>query len=468
MSKILKQEGLIGIGGTELSCELMLHLGRAAAQSLSRNSNHPPIIYVTHEPRRAADPLEAALCAGICSGGGNVHCLDALPPSALSLMLAAEDAEAGIALTGGSLAYPRICVKFYARNGLPMSGEQLDAIAALMAPEKALPLKSHQYIGRIYREEDAPARYLRLLLTRLSQPDTPCDGTRKLKIAADCANGAVSAVCERFFTELGAEIVCIKKTPDGMNINDECGADHLQGLIRCMKDNGCDAGFAFDGSGARCIAVDRTGEVIDGDRMLAILCADRLQRQKADAALPRTETMQNGAAVTHLTNLGFLRFAKERDIHVSVTQPAPEFVLETMREQQLALGGDSTGTLYFLDMPAADALMSAGRILRVMQNTGKPLSELGAVMEHDPQVRVSVRIPQYWREIWKNDPAISGKIEAAETALAMDGRVHVRERSESAVIDILVEGREFRRINEYAMDIAAVIEQRVKEGAEEL
>ncbi|MBR5372929.1 MAG: hypothetical protein IK130_12040 [Oscillospiraceae bacterium] len=468
MSKILKPEGLTGIGGTELSPELMLHLGRAAAQSLGRTCNHPPVIYVAHEPRRAADPLEAALCAGICSGGGNVHCLGMLPPSALSLILSAEDAEAGIALTGGSLSYARVCVRFYARNGLPMSAEQLDAIAALMAPEKTPPLRSHQHIGRIFREEDARLRYVRLLMTRLSQPGLPRQGARKLKIALDCANGAASAAAEKLFAELGAETVCIRKTPDGMNINDECGADDLRSITRCVKDNGCDAGFAFDGGGGRCIAVDSTGEVHDGDRLLAILCADRLARQKADPALPRTESMQNGAAVTHLTNIGFLRYAKAQEIPVTVTQSAPEFVLETMREQGLALGGDSTGYLYFSDMPAADGLMTAGRILRVMQETEKSLAELGAVMEHDPQMRLSVRIPQYWREIWKNDPEISGTVSRIAEELGMDGRVHVRERSESAVIDILLEGRDFKHINQYAMEIAEVIGQRAAVIAEDM
>lgn len=468
MSKILKQEGLPGIGGTELSPELMLHIGRAAAQSLGRASKHPPVFYIAHEPRRAAEALEAALCAGICSGGGNVHCLGVLPSSALSLMLSAEDAEAGIAIAGGSMPYARICVQFYARSGLPMSAEQLDSIAALMAPEKALPLRSHQNIGRIFREEDAAARYLRLLLTRLSSPELPRAGARKLKIAVDCANGAASAAAEKLLTELGAEVFCIRRTPDGMNINEECGADDLRGLIRCVKDNGCDAGFALDGGGGRCIAVDSMGEMLDGDRLLAILCADRLARQKADAALPRTESMQNGVAVTHLTNIGFLRYANAQEIPLHITQSAPEFVLATMRGQGLSLGGDSTGALYFSDMPAADGLVTAGRILRVMQRTEKPLSELGAVMEHDPQVRVSVRIPQKWREIWKNDPQISETIAQTAESLGMDGRVHVRERSEGAVIDILLEGRDFKRINQYAVEIADVIGQRVRDTEAEL
>jgi phosphoglucosamine mutase len=382
-------------------------------------------------------------------------------------MLSAEDAEAGIALAGGSLPYPRIRLQFYARNGLPMSAEQLDSIAALMAPEKAQPLRSHQYIGRIFREDDAPARYVRLLLSRLSRPELPRAGARKLKIAVDCANGAASAAAEKLFTELGAEILCIRKTPDGMNINEECGADALSGLIRCIKDNGCDAGFALDGGGGRCIAADSMGEILDGDRLLAILCADRLTRQKADAALPRSESMQNGCAVTHLTNIGFLRYARAQEIPLYVTQSAPEFVLATMRGQGLALGGDSTGYLYFSDMPAADGLMTAGRILRVMQDTGKPLSELGTVMQHDPQVRVSVRIPQKWREIWKNDPQISETIAQKADEMAMDGRVHVRERSEGAVIDILLEGHERARITQYANEIAGVIEQRIAETAEE-
>lgn len=454
MSRILRPEGLSGIAITEITCELMLRIGRAAAQALGKGCGHPPVIYVCHDPRRAAEALEAALCAGICAGGGIAHALGIMPTAGLAMLLSAEDGEGGIALCGGDLSYEHICVRFFARSGLPMKAEQLDTISALLPNSAALPLRSHLDCGVIARQPDALNRYLRQLGTRLSVPKR-YRGQTQLRIALDCANGAVSMLAEPLFRQLGAEVLLLHYTPDGVNINKDSGVKYTEPLVDFVKDYACDAGFAFDGEGGRCRAVDEAGELIDGDRMLAILCQDQLDRS------PDKE-IRRGVAATLLTNLGFLRYARERDIPVEITQPAPQFVLEKMQGLGLALGGDGSGYLYFADSPAPDGLLTAARILQVMQQTGQPLSALASVMELDPQVVLSVRIPHYWREIWKNDPDISRFIAACEEELGMDGRILVRERREAAAIRVMVEGRDFRRINNYAFAIAEVIQSRTK------
>ena len=460
MSRFLRPEGLRGVAITEISCELMLRLGRAAAQAVGRSSNHPPVFYISHDPRRSAEALEAALCAGICAGGGIAHVLGVVPSSGMAMMLAAEDAECGIALTGGDLPFESICVRLYSKTGAPMSPELLDAISALLPSTVALPLKSHQNCGLISRQTDTAKRYLRLLAARLN---TPSDLTRgkKLRIALDCANGSVSGYAEALFRHLGAEVLLMNYTPDGININRECGVQSMEPLIEFVKDYNCDAGFAFDGDGGRCLAVDESGELLNGDRMLAILCEDKLEQQKqSNGSMPNV--MQRGVAATVMSNLGFLRYAKERFIPVHITQPAPQFVLDKMHNFGLAFGGDGSGYLYFDDAPAPDGLLTAARILQVMQRSGKPLSALSAVMEHDPQVAVSVRIPPYWREIWKNDPQITRFIAACEDELGTEGRILVRERRDDASIRIMLEGRDFRRINNYAFAIEEAIKSRTK------
>lgn len=463
MSRFLRQEGLRGVAITEITCELMLRLGRAAAQTIGRTSNHPPVFYISRDPRRSAEALEAALCAGICAGGGIAHTLGVLPSSGLALMLSAEDAEAGIALTGGDLPFESICVRLYAKSGLPMSSEQLDAISAMMPNSAALPLKSHQNCGLICRQDDAAKRYLRLMAARLAIP-IDLRQNEKLRIALDCANGSVSELAEALFRHLGAEVLLLNNNPDGININHECGVQQMAGLIQFVKDYNCAAGFAFDGDGGRCLAVDEAGEILNGDRMLAILCEDRLELQE-NAPPGRPRVMERGVAATVMSNLGFLRYAKKRGIPLQVTQSAPQFVLDKMRNLGLALGGDGSGYLYFDDIPAADGLMTGARILQVMQRTGKPLSVLAAVMEYDPQVAVSVRIPQYWREIWKNDPDITNFILSCEEELGTDGRILVRERRDDASIGIMLEGRDFRRINNYAFAIAEVIQSHTRSTA---
>lgn len=459
MGRFLRPEGLRGVAITEITCELMLRLGRASAQAIGRSCSRQPVFYVSRDSRRSAEALEAALCAGICAGGGIVHVLGVLPSSGMAMMLSAEDAEAGFSLTGGDMSYENICVHFYSKNGTPMSPEQLDEISSLMPSNAALPLKSHQNCGFIARQPDAPKRYLRLLAARLS---TPADLRHtSVRVALDCANGSVSGLAEALFRHLGAEVLLLNYTPDGININADCGVQSMQPLIDFVKDYNCRAGFAFDGDGGRCLAVDETGELLDGDRMLAILCEDRLAQQ-ADMPAGLPNVMQRGVAATVLTNLGFLRYAESRGLPVRITQPAPQFVLEKMQNLGLALGGDGSGYLYFENSPAPDGLLTAAKILQVMQRTGQPLSRLSAVMEHDPQVAVSVRIPRYWREIWKNDPDITGFIAACEEELGIEGRILVRERRDDAAIRIMLEGRDFRRINNYAFAIAEVIQSRTK------
>ena len=462
MSRFLRPEGLRGVAITEITCELMLRLGRAAAQAVGRSSNHPPVFYISHDPRRAAEALEAALCAGICAGGGIAHTLGVLPSSGLALLLSAEDAEAGIALTGGDLSYESITVRLFAKSGAPMSAEQLDSISALMPSSAALPLKSHQNCGYIVRQEDAQKRYLRLMAARLSmRQDLRQTESETMRIALDCANGAVSGLAEALFRHLGAEVLLLNNHPDGININRDCGVQSMKPLIEFVKDYSCNAGFAFDGNGGRCLAVDEAGELLDGDRMLAILCEEKLTMQE-NAPAGQPKVMQRGVAATVMSNLGFLRYAKSRGIPLQITQQAPQFVIDKMHNLGLALGGDGSGYLYFDDIPAPDGLMTAARLMQVMQRTGEPLSKLSAVMEYDPQVAVSVRLPQYWREIWKNDPEITHFIEACEEELGTDGRILVRERRDDASIGIMLEGRDFRRINNYAFAIAEVISARTK------
>lgn len=274
-----------------------------------------------------------------------------------------------------------------------------------------------------------------------------------MRIAIDCANGSLSSIAERVFRSLGAEVLVRNNTPNGVNINKDCGVTDVQNLLDFVTRKQCQAGFAFDGDGARCIAADEKGELLDGDRLLAVFMMDALERGKLAA---------QGVAATVMSNMGFLRYAKEKGILVHTTQPTPRFVQERVRSAELSLGGERGGHLFFSDMPASDGIVTALRLLEIMQRTKKSLSELGADMAHDPQVLLNVKIASCWREIWKNDGPITEKIASYENKLGADGRVLVRELPKDAVIQILLEGRDFRKINTYAMEIADMITQRTE------
>lgn len=453
MSRILKADGLRGIAVAELSCELMLHIGRAAAQVIGRSTGHPPMFYVAHDPRRSADALEAALSAGICSGGGNVTALGVLPVAAAALLMATEDAQAGFVLTAEGSSYEYSGLRCYAQGGVPMSEEQLRQIESMMPGGMPLPPKSHRSCGTIFRDHRGAERYLRLLQQR--NPRT-CDEKpveRPLRIAVDCANGAVSALAAPLLRFYGMEVLTRNASPDGMNINKDSGVNETEQLAAYVQAEQLDAGFALDGSGERCVAVDANGELLDGDSLLAVFLQD---------AAARGQLPKNAVAATVMSNLGLMRFAGTLGVAVHLTQPAPRFVWERVQSEGLSLGGERGGYIFFGDMPAADGLCTALRICMLMQRTGRRLSELTAALEHDPQVSLTVRIPQHWREIWKNDAEINRVIAAHTALLGEQGRILVRELPREAAVQVLLEGRDFRQINSCALEIGEVIRARVE------
>ena len=444
MSGILKPEGLTGIAMSELRSELLLHIGRAAAQAAGSASNRVPVCFVCKDPRRSADALEAALCAGLCTGGAEVHCLGVLPAAAMALLMEHENADFGIALSAGDAPYECSGVRLYGKHGRPMAEDQLAEIAALLPVSAALPPKSHRNCGIILTDGDADQRYLKYAAQRIG--DVP-ETARPLRIAADCAHGAASRLAALFFRQCGAEVTLLHHTPDGLNINRGCGAAQISVLRELVLQEQLDAGLAFDGSAGRCIAVDETGEVLSGSRLLAVLCQEALREQPG--------ALGNGVAVTDSVNLGFLKYAEERQIPLHSAEACEQKLCTQMRERALMLGGDGAGHICFAGMPAADGMLTAARILRAVQKTGQTLSELAAVMEPVPQVTVPVGIPPKWREVWKNDPEVYGYITECERVLGKAGRLRIREHHKEPVLNVMLEGSDFQQLNTLAMELAA-------------
>lgn len=445
MSKIIKPDGLRGIAIAELNCELVMHLGRALAQCFSRGGMLTPVIMICKDPRRSADALEAALCAGICSGGGIARCLGVLPSSGMALLMTREAVSAGVAITAESASYEYNGLRLFNGAGLPMNAEECDAVEALLPSNMPLPVASHRACGVIQRDTEAACAYRDLLIEKNPLPQMP------YRVALDCANGAVSEIAAPLFEHYGMEVHLLHHSPDGLSINHDCGVQSMDTLMEFVAEHQCDAGFSFDGDGGRCLAVDAGGELLDGDCMLAILASDAMEQGMLS---------NHGIAATVMSNLGLLRFAEQKGILVHTTRTGARFVPEKMRNAGLSLGGERSGYLFFDDMGGADGLCTALRLCGVMQHTGKTLHQLADCLERDPQVSVSVRISPLWKEIWKNDYHITDLIARYERQLGNEGRILVRERSREAVIQILLEGRDFRRINQYALDIAEKIKER--------
>lgn len=447
MGRLFGTDGARGVAITELTCELAMQIGRAAALVLTKKVSHKPQILIGKDTRISSDILEAALCAGICSVGADAIILGVVPTPAVAYLVKEKNADAGIMISASHNSVEFNGIKLFASTGYKLSDEIEEEIERLILdnPEE-ITLKSHTEVGKITYCETAVEEYIEHIKDSI---DTDLSG---LRIALDCANGSSAATAKQLFEELGADVLLISDEPDGTNINKDCGSTHMENLMEFVVENSCDCGLAFDGDADRCLAVDEKGELIDGDKLIAI-CAKSYKEQgrlKNDAAV-----------VTVMTNLGFSYFAKENGIKTITASVGDRYVLEKMLDGGYNIGGEQSGHIIFLDdATTGDGQLSGAKVLEILKNSGMKMSELADVMYKFPQVMINVRITPRDKEVWKNDSEITSLIEKHEETLGDSGRILVRESGTEPLIRVMIEGKEFSQINAMAVEIADKIKER--------
>jgi len=267
-----------------------------------------------------------------------------------------------------------------------------------------------------------------------------------LKIALDCANGVASETAEKLFRGLGADVTVIANTPNGSNINDNCGSTHIENLAKFVKENGFDCGAAFDGDADRCLCVDENGELIDGDRIMAICSLDLAARGRLHAST---------VVGTIMTNLGFVKFCEENGLRFIATKVGDRFVLEEMLIGEYSFGGEQSGHVIFRDFAATgDGQLTAAQIFSLVNRSGKKMSELASVMTPYPQVSVNVKVSADGKRLFYTDPEINGAIAEVKKTLGDDGRIVVRPSGTEPLIRVMVEGRNIEEINALANKVA--------------
>lgn len=447
MGRLFGTDGARGIAITELTCELAMQIGRALAVVMGAGS-HRPAVVVGKDTRSSSDVLEAALCAGICSAGADALLIGVLPTPAVAYLVQESGAAAGVMISASHNSVEFNGIKLFSGDGYKLSDDLEARIEALILdrPEE-LSVVSGTSVGRIMRYQNAADLYVSHLESLVP---TRLDGMR---IAIDCANGSASPVAAAFFTRLGAQVQVLHADPDGGNINAACGSTHIGGLMEYVAGGGFDVGLAFDGDADRCLAVDETGDLVDGDKLIAIVA-----KAYKDAGLLKN----NAVVVTVMSNLGFTHFAKEAGIRKITSNVGDRYVMEKMLDGGFNLGGEQNGHIFFLDdATTGDGLLSGAKILEIVRNSGKKMSELAGIMKRYPQVMINVRIPHYQRENWKNDEVITRLIDQREEELGEDGRILVRESGTEPLIRVMIEGSDFNRINAIAMEISEKIRERV-------
>ena len=448
MGRLFGTDGIRGIANSELTCELALQIGRATAMILSERSRRRLKVLIATDTRISSEMLKSAIAAGLCSAGADVLELGVLPTPAVAFLVKKYGYDAGIMVSASHNPCEYNGIKIFKSDGYKLPDELEERIETIILDSTISPeIKIGGDIGRIRYGDMAIFDYIEHLLSSVDSDFT------KMKIALDCANGSSAVTAPDLFTRLGADFEVLSAVPNGININRNCGSTHIEKLQKFVKENKCDAGFAFDGDADRVIAVDENGNIVDGDKIVAICAAYLKGKNKLN---------KDTAVVTVMSNMGFHKFCSSQGIDVKVTTVGDRYVLESMLDGGYSLGGEQSGHVIFLDYATTgDGQLTAIQLLGILKESGKTLSELASDIEIFPQVTINVRVSNIGKIRYSNDDEIKKAISSAEAELGNSGRVLVRVSGTEPLVRIMVEGKNEKQIKRLADEIAAVVKERL-------
>ncbi len=442
MGKLFGTDGIRGAANEyPLTADGCFGIGRAVASFFHVQDRRTKII-IGKDTRESGAMIESALADGICSVGAEAHLAGILPTPGVACLVSSGDAAAGMVISASHNPYHDNGIKLFDAEGFKLSDDKEDQVEHLVQSENAAGQTRHAS-GEIKQMTNAAERYLAFLRNALSDR-TPFNG---IKIVLDCSNGATYAVAPKLFHDLGASVTAISIDPDGKNINADCGSEHPEILIEKVLDHKADIGLAFDGDGDRLVAVDDQGQVVSGDRILAI-CARYLKRKGL---------LQNNLVVsTVMSNLGLRLALKNMGIDHMMTPVGDRYVLEQMRASAAVIGGEDSGHMIFLDQhTTGDGMLSAIRLIETIGAENKRLSELSRVMTVLPQVLLNIDVQD--KPELESIPQIMEAIHTVEAQLGEQGRVLVRYSGTQALCRVMVEGPDKEATQRFCQQIADVI-----------
>jgi len=437
-------DGIRGVAGGLLTAEFAVRVGRAAALVLTRHRGAHPIFVIGRDTRLSGPMLEAALVAGITSGGGRAQIAGVVPTPGLAALVLQDGADAGIVISASHNPYADNGIKFFSHEGVKLSDEEEAEIEELLGADE-LPGAGADGFGSAEHLEGAVQRYVDDLVARI-----PLD-LRGLCIAVDCANGATCVAAPRGLRAAGVEVAVLCAEPDGVNINAGCGSTHMQQLQEVVRADGFDLGMAFDGDGDRMLAVDRHGNLVDGDFIIAIL---------ARHLKSRGQLAHDTVVTTVMTNLGF-RLAMEREgIDVIVTDVGDRYVVQEMLRGGFVLGGEQSGHIINRRVSTTgDGLASALLLLQVLSESGATLEEAAAIMRRLPQRLVNIRVRS--REELAAASAVWQVVGEESDRLAGSGRVLVRPSGTEPLVRVMVEAPTEQECDAACERIAEVVRRQL-------
>lgn len=448
MGRLFGTDGARGVANTELTCELAMNIGRAAAMVLTKNSDKKPVVVIGKDTRLSSDMLEGAIIAGLCSVGTDVITLGVVPTPAVALLVKKYKADAGIMISASHNPFEFNGIKIFGGTGFKLPDtmeEEIEDIVLADVPK--FDMAKSENLGTVTQSQTALQEYVNHVISTV--PEKP----EGLKVAFDCSNGSSSRTAKAIFEGLGVECYMTHFEPNGVNINKDCGSTHIDALAEYVKANNLDCGVAFDGDADRCLAVDENGNLIDGDMVIAMCALDLKERGK----------LKNNTAVgTILTNMGFNKFCEDNGIEFKATKVGDRYVLEEMVANDYSIGGEQSGHIIFLDYcTTGDGQTTAAQLLSLMKRKGQKLSEVAKVMTRYPQVMVNVKIAPEGKKKVNIDEDVQKKVAQVKEQLGNRGRIIVRESGTEPLVRVMLEGSDYSEIEQLANETAEVVKSKL-------
>lgn len=447
MGRLFGTDGVRGIANTELTCELALDIGRAAALVLAKDGRRRPKCVIGTDTRASSPMLDAALTAGLCSVGADVIRLGVVPTPAVAYLVGKYKADAGIMVSASHNAAPWNGIKLFGGDGYKLPDALEAEIEHLVSDALGFPTPVGGEVGQVTVATSAVKDYVdHLKSTALVMPTG-------LRVAVDCANGAASATAALLFSELGCEVTLLSDAPNGVNINEECGSTHPNRLAAHVVRHELDVGVAFDGDADRCLCVDHTGAVVDGDTLMAIFAKDLSERGKLAG-----ETVVG----TVMSNFGLSKFCEEHGLRFVTTKVGDRYVLEEMLLGDYAFGGEQSGHIIFRDFATTgDGQLTAVQLLSYLKRCDRSLHELGRGMKRYPQHAVNVAVAEEVKYGFYTNSAVQAAVREAKAVLGDSGRIVVRPSGTEPLIRVMAEGEDESVVAELAKRVAEVIREQL-------
>lgn len=443
MSRLFGTDGVRGLANVNLTAELALKLGAAAAEILIQapHEGHP-VAVVGRDPRRSGEMLEAAIVAGLTSRGVDVELVGVVPTPALAHLVSSHNAALGVMISASHNAMPDNGIKFFAAGGNKLDDALEDAIEAKIQHFDATG-PSGEGVGRvIYSQETALAEYIDYSANTITQ------NLSGITVVVDCANGAASVAAPAIYRKAGATVIEINSAPNGLNINEDCGSTHMEALQRRVCELGADLGIAHDGDADRCLAVSADGALIDGDALLAILALSLSEHGE----LPK-----NTVVATVMSNLGLHIAMKQHGINLCSAAVGDRYVLDEIRKGGYGLGGEQSGHIILPQFATTgDGALTALHIMERMAETHKTLADLASVVKTLPQVLINVRVHE--KLAVANSPEVSKATKDAEEELGANGRVLLRPSGTEQLVRVMVEAQSTDDAERIAQKLASVVQ----------